>query len=277
MDGHFSKFTGDDKPLKLGCEPKPDHVCKVLRQDALIFHHGRHAVKASTTKVFDVQWAQKNGFHLELVQTMTLHNAGLQDLLLASSARLQSLRKLTLRRVNPASKGKLRGHELQFHRKRDFFKYEKFDVFATCLSTLTEDFLPNWDHDLLIAWRQVEVVLESFPQLQRGKIKYYRNPWWSSKGLRVTHQRLLFVADINIGSKDDLSLHTIDSAVLGPNVDEGVAQMCDGRTYASYTVGTKENYQNLNTPWKWTLDGKIDNRPERGCCHESALSGRCLQ
>ena len=141
----------------------------------------------------------------------------------------------------------MRGYGDNFIRRSERSCDESLDVFTTYLSTLPENIITRYDHNLLIAWRQVEVVLDTFPQFKGGMVRYF-NHQYSMKHFRIGDQVLQFVADASMPhkrSQNNHCMHAIQQAVLRPNIDEGIAQMRDGRKPASYPVGTKDKYQDF--------------------------------
>ncbi|KAJ9612513.1 hypothetical protein H2200_004110 [Cladophialophora chaetospira] len=234
-----------ERPLTLVRRPDLHHVCKLLREDAFIFHHSRHDFHVGTIKAFDMKWTKRNGLRLEFMQALTVLQDYLKVQVFSSSPRLQNLRKLTLIRANPHTRLERNGYEYggyeyEFTRKLRKGRSEKLDIFKTHLSMLAEDFSKTWDHDLLVAWREIELILTAFPRFRVGTVQY-RNPR-SSERFRLTDQVLQFSTDRT--RTPDRGMSIVDTAVLGPNIDEGIAQMRDGRMLPSYPIAM-ENYQSF--------------------------------
>lgn len=235
-----------DRPLMLVQEPRLHQVCRVLREDALIYHHGRYDFDIRTNKIFDAKWAQKNGLRLDLVRRLTVHNnAALKSLVLSSSAKFPALRKLSFVRANPCSRNGRHGFGYRFSR---VWWVDILDMFTTYLSQVPDNFDKDWDHDLLLAYREVETILERFPQFSSGTALYFKHYWrLSNKEFSNGDQQLHFYADPTPLPVHPCpwALRTIDLAVLAPHIDEGIAQMRDGRMPATHPRGAKQNYQDF--------------------------------
>ena len=56
---------------------------------------------------------------------------------------------------------------------------------------------------------------------------------------------LQFSTEVALAPDYHREMSHIDPAVLAPNINEGIAQMRDGRMPPSFPVDAKENYQNF--------------------------------